>query len=32
MRYRPGHAEQDDTMNFLATVDWLKSNHRALIA
>jgi hypothetical protein len=30
MRYRPGHAPQENALSFLATVEWLKSNHAAL--
>jgi len=31
MRYRPGRAAQDEALSFLATVEWLRSNHAALI-
>jgi hypothetical protein len=31
MRYRPGYASQHEALNFLATVEWFKSNHVALI-
>jgi hypothetical protein len=31
MRYRPGSAGPNDALTFLATAEWLKANHAALI-